>query len=184
MLLDIYYVWWLGPKIRKCWPAEASSLAFLLAPDGWMARWLNGHIRWLDGRIRQLARDLQKSSSHHSHQSLNLFIYQARESLAWSQQGFWQPSFCKKHDLWSLCFNWGNWVVLLFTAYLEERGSIKKLKRWNMDWSPLFLFSIEAMQRNSTLVLPSNQRFHKLRFLQKLSFQKPCWDQARLYLAW
>ena len=26
-------------------------------------------------------------------------------SLAWSQQGFWQPSFCRKRNLWSLCFH-------------------------------------------------------------------------------
>ena len=25
-----------------------------------------------------------------------------RESLAWSQQGFWQPGFCRKRNLWSL----------------------------------------------------------------------------------
>ena len=30
------------------------------------------------------------------------------------------------------------------------------------------------------LLLPSQQRFHKLCFLQKLCCQKPCWDQARL----
>ena len=30
------------------------------------------------------------------------------------------------------------------------------------------------------LLLPSQQRLHKLRFLQKLGCQKPCWDQATL----
>ena len=114
----------------------------------------------------------------------NLFIYQARESLAWSQQGFWQPSFCRKRDLWNLCFDWGNWVVLHFTAYLEERGSIKKLKGWNMDLSPLFFFlhwgNAEKLHPSS----PIKKRLQKSRFLQKLSCQKPCWDQARLYLAW
>ena len=38
-------------------------------------------------------------------QGYNLFIYQARQSLAWSQQGFWQHSFCRKCDLWRLCFD-------------------------------------------------------------------------------
>ena len=36
------------------------------------------------------------------------------ESLAWSQQGFWQLSFCRKPNLWSLCcrfwdYTWTNW---------------------------------------------------------------------------
>ena len=74
--------------------------------------------------------------------------------------------------------------MLLFTAFLEERGSIKKLKGRKMDLSSLFLFSIEAMERNFTLDFPSKQRLHKLRFLQKVGCQKPCWDQARLSLAW
>ena len=40
--------------------------------------------------------------------------------------------------------------------------------------------SIEAMKRNYIIYLPSKQSFHRLRFLQKLGCQKPCWDQARL----
>ena len=36
------------------------------------------------------------------------------------------------------------------------------------------------MQINATSVFPSQQSLHKLRFLQKLGCQKPCWDQARL----
>ena len=57
----------------------------------------------------------------------NMFIYQARHSLAWSQQGFWQTSFCWKRNLGSLCFDWGNWNVLLFNASLNERRSFMKL---------------------------------------------------------
>ena len=49
-----------------------------------------------------------------------------------------------------------------------------------MDLSPLVLFFRQAMQRNSIWVLPSQQRLHKLRFLQKLGCHKPSWDQARL----
>ena len=56
------------------------------------------------------------------------------------------------------CFQWG-------------LGNIEK---------HLFVFSIEAMQKNSILVLPSKQRLQNLCFLQKLGCQKPCWDQARL----
>ena len=48
-----------------------------------------------------------------------------------------------------------------------------------MDYSPFFSFSMQAMQKKSTLVPPSQQRLHKSRFLQKLGCQKPCWDQAK-----
>jgi hypothetical protein len=36
---------------------------------------------------------------------------------------------------------------------------------------------MKARQRITTSVLPSQQRLHKLRFLQKLGCQKPCWDK-------
>ena len=49
-----------------------------------------------------------------------------------------------------------------------------------MDLSPLFPFSIQALQKNSTLDLPAKQRLQILRFLQKLGCQKPCWHQARV----
>ena len=49
-----------------------------------------------------------------------------------------------------------------------------------MEFSLLFFFVMQAMQRNPTLVLPSKLKLHKLHFLQKLSCQKPCWDQATL----
>ena len=56
---------------------------------------------------------------------------------------------------------------------------VEKLGRTNNDLFPTFPF-LHAMQRNSTLFLPSQQRLHKLGFLQKLGCQKPFWDQARL----
>ena len=43
-----------------------------------------------------------------------------------------------------------NWMVLLFTAFLEERWSIVKLEGWQMN-SSLFFFSIKAMKRNSII---------------------------------
>ena len=43
-----------------------------------------------------------------------------------------------------------------------------------------FPFSLQTMQRNPTLVLPSQHRLHKLRFVQKLDCQKPCLDLARI----
>ena len=90
------------------------------------------------------------------------------ESLVWSQQGFWQLSLCTNCDLWSLCFDGGNSVVLLCIAFLEERENY------------LHFFSYPCKQSIGTLVLPSQQRLNKLCFLQKLACQKPCWDQARL----
>jgi hypothetical protein len=47
--------------------------------------------------------------------------------------------------------------------FREDRGCVERLVR-------------KAEQRNPTLVLPSQQRLHKLSFLQKLGCQKPCWD--------
>ena len=109
----------------------------------------------------------------------NLFIYQARQSLAWSQQGFWQPSFCGKLNLGSLCFDWGNWVVLLLNASLKERGSIMKLKGWKMDSSPLVLFSFTTMQRNFTLVLPWKQSLGN-----SISYSRRCWvwEVCRIFM--
>ena len=54
-------------------------------------------------------------------------------------------------------------------AYLQERESVEKLRR--MD---------NAMQRIRNLVCITQQRLYELCFLQKLSCQKPCWDQAKL----
>ena len=42
------------------------------------------------------------------------------------------------------------------------------------------LSSRKAMKRSTSLFPPSKQRVHKSQFLQKLSCQKPYWDQARL----
>ena len=53
----------------------------------------------------------------------NLFIYQARQSLAWSQQGFWQPSFCRKRNLWRLCFDVRTKVKFLCIATMEKKES-------------------------------------------------------------
>ena len=54
---------------------------------------------------------------------INLFTYQARESLAWFQQGFWQLSFCRKHTLWSLCFDERTKVKFLCVASMEKKKS-------------------------------------------------------------
>ena len=64
-------------------------------------------------------------------------------------------------------------MALVFTAFMEERGSIGTLEGWRMNLPSLFFFSSEAMKRNSISVLPSKQRLHKLCFLQKLGCQNP-----------
>ena len=71
-------------------------------------------------------------------------------------------------------------VGLTFIAFLEERECVEKLGRIRDDLSPLFFLSLQAIQGMPTLVLQSQQRLHKLQFLQKLGCQKPCWVQARL----
>ena len=60
----------------------------------------------------------------------SIYLFTRLESLAWSQQGFWQPSFCRKRNLWSLCLDWGSREVLLFIAFLEERECVEML--WMM----------------------------------------------------
>ena len=56
----------------------------------------------------------------------------------------------------------------------------------NIDKSILPSFSTHShssrqASKEAPSVPPSKQRFHKLQFLQELSGQKPCWDEARLY---
>ena len=73
-------------------------------------------------------------------------------------------------------------MEVLCIAFLEKRESEEKLCRMKNGLVSTFpFFYMQAMQRNLTLVLPSQQRLHKLHFLQKLGSQKPSWDQARLF---
>ena len=71
-------------------------------------------------------------------------------------------------------------MVLLFIAFLGDLESVEKLGRMKIVLVSTNPFSIQAMQRNPTLVSPSQQRLYKLHFLQKLGYQKTCWDQDRL----
>ena len=67
------------------------------------------------------------------------------------------------------------------SLYCLPGGKVKYCKVRRMtNGLVTFFFSIKGRNRNSVLVFPSKQRLHKLRFLQKLGLQKPCWDQARL----
>ena len=115
----------------------------------------------------------------------NLFIYQARQSPAWSQQGVWKPSFWRKPNLRSL-FWLGEFGSAFIQCIPEGKGKYNEAKSIfkKMNLFPLFFFSIVTMQRNFTLVLPSKQSLHTFCFLKKLGCQKPCWDQTRHCLAW
>ena len=50
-------------------------------------------------------------------------LYTRLESLAWSQQGFWQPSFCRKCNYWSLCYDGRSKVGFLCIAFIEKGKS-------------------------------------------------------------
>ena len=75
---------------------------------------------------------------------------------------------------------------------VELRWSFYALLAWRkgkVETSPFFILpsfsthslsSRKAMKRSTTLSPLSKQRLHKSQFLQKLSCQKPHWDQARL----
>ena len=110
----------------------------------------------------------------------NLFFFTRLESLAWSQQDFWQASFCRNCNLWSLCYDGRNKVGFLCIVCMEKG---------RVDTSSLFILSSnsthslsyrKAMKRSTTLFPTSKQRLHKSQFLQKLSCQTPYWDHAIL----
>ena len=105
---------------------------------------------------------------------INLFIYEAREySLV--PIGFLTAQFLQK-GWWHLMMVEIWWCFSLLLSWRKEG-----VKRNDVDWSyHCFSFFKQALQRNTTSLLPSQQRLHKLCFLQKQACQKPCWDQARL----
>ena len=61
-------------------------------------------------------------------------------SLAWSQEGFWQLSFCRNCALWRLVL-WGKKVVHHFISFLEEKECVQKLKRMKNRLDSTFIFS-------------------------------------------
>ena len=111
--------------------------------------------------------------------SVAVFFYQARESSL-VPVGFLTSQCLQKLWFSQPLLWWGNRVMLLCIAFLEERESFEKLGRMTDGLSPTLFFSIQAIQRNPALVPSSQQMLHTLRFLQKLGCQKPCWDLARL----
>ena len=86
----------------------------------------------------------------------NLFIYQARESWLELWWGFSALLAWRKRELQT------NPSLILHTFFA------------------LSFFCRQETQRSPTLVPPSQQRHYKSQFLQKLSYQKCCWDKARI----
>ena len=96
----------------------------------------------------------------------NLFIYQAREfslvPVRFLTALFLQKVWFMKHLFWWEEIGW-------FCSALPPRRKgevLRSLEGWWMDLSPRFLFSMQSMEKNPTLVLPSQQSFDKLCFLQ------------------
>ena len=70
-------------------------------------------------------------------------------------------------------------MVRLFIDYQEERDCVEMLGRMKNENYINFL-SLHASNADKYHHNPSQQRLLKLRFLQKLGCQNPCWDLARL----
>ena len=77
-------------------------------------------------------------------------------------------------------FCWGNIVVLLFLDFLKERECVRRLGRMKNRHIYTFPSLHASNSEKPHLLLPSQQRLQKIRFLQKLGCPKPCWEQARL----
>ena len=102
------------------------------------------------------------------------YLFTRLESLACSQQGFWQPSFCRKHYLWSLCCDGRNRVE--FSALIAWR-------KGKVDTSPFFVlpsFSTQspsykkAMKRNTTRFPPNqNKGFINCTLCRKWAVRNP-----------
>ena len=107
-------------------------------------------------------------------------LFTRLESLAWSQQGFWQPSYFRKRKIWNLRCDVRTGVVLLCIDCIENRTSWGKSLRHNLK--PLYIFPLfqEIKNKKNTTLFPhSKQRLHKYPFLQKLGWlQKPWWDNT------
>ena len=72
-------------------------------------------------------------------------LFTRLESLAWSQEGFWQPSFCRKCTLLSLSFVGGNMVLLLFIDFLGEKGIFREA--WKDEEQTCLHFSLSPWKQ-------------------------------------
>ena len=81
-------------------------------------------------------------------------LFTRLESLAWSQQGFWQPSFFRKRNLWIFCCDWRTKVGFLCIACRENTKIGDKSSLILPSFSTHSLSSRKAMQRITTLFPP------------------------------
>ena len=98
--------------------------------------------------------------------------------------GFLTAQFLQKKICMKTCFDGRTKVKFLCIAAMKKNKSGDKPIFHLISFMILPLSFREALNRSTTLFPRSKQRLPKLRFLQKLGCQKPCWDQARLCLAW
>ena len=150
--------------------------------------------RWLGGQASQQAslaassqlvwpasQPYSQPTNHYDDQTCSQLVYlPGYRNLAWSQQDFLQPSFCRKRNLWSLCFDGKTKMEFLFIASMEKKKSEGKSISHPSSFPILPFSSMNAVKTSTIQFPPKKQRLHKLRFLQKLGCQKPCWDQATL----
>ena len=112
--------------------------------------------------------------------SIAQLFFTRLESVAWSKQGFWHPSFFRKHNLWSLCCVVRTKVGFLCLACMEKGKSVDMRILHPSNLFYRFPFLQESNEGSTTLCCPLKQSLHKSQFLEKLSCQKPYLDQARL----
>ena len=96
------------------------------------------------------------------------------ESLARSQKGFWQPSFFRKRNLWSICYDGRTKVGFLFIAYTEKR------KKWWHVTSSFFQDSLhfhfppgKQCREATPYFLYQNKGFINHSFCRNLGLRSP-----------
>ena len=140
---------WRSPPFRSSWGDEVQILAppwdeevHILAPpgsDGGRWRLMEADRGWRTEEV-DFDKDWTRLENWLGWSATCLFT--RLESLAWSQQGFWQLILCRNCDLWSLC-----WVGILGIAFMKEMESVEEL-RWMKDGLfYTFTFSMQAKQR-------------------------------------
>ena len=118
---------------------------------------------------------LLQCSTHHWISATCLFT-RLEESLL-VPAGFLTTQFLQK-VLFMKSFFWVYRLVILFTAFLKERGSIGKLEGWHMDMSLLFFSSLTHWRETSYLFSHQNKGFINYIFCRNWAGLH--WDQAGL----
>ena len=101
-------------------------------------------------------------------------VYLPGQSLAWSQQGFCQPSFCKNIIYKAFDLIGGNWVMLHSIAFLEQRKCEEKLRMMQNGHIFIVVFSpMKAMQRNAPKFSHHNKGFINYVFCRNWDVRNP-----------